>query len=177
MSNSRSFFVILFLFHVHLDAYGQEQPASKLKTIIAEKFTVDIPVSWGFQLEERKGQFGAGAPNQKGMYPSPWLIIEFCAFDPDASMSGIKNCEMPCPSEDKARTFFDDEKFSGKMTSPIIWKQGQEIRYFQRLKESSAGGARMTSCSPIGLATAIILFENLEDAEFFESTLHMFRWK
>jgi hypothetical protein len=177
MSNFRFFFVVLFLLYVHVDVYGYEQSASNLKTIIAEKFTVDIPVSWDFQLEERKGQFGAVPPNQKGMYPSPWLMIEFCVFDPNASISGTKSCEVTCPSEDKVDAISYKRMENGKETPMVKLKQGDEIRYFRREIDSSAGGLQMTSCSPKGIATASIIFVNEEKIEFLETILRSFRWK
>lgn len=177
MDNFRLLFVALLLFNIHLGANSQEQSALKLKTIFAEKLTVDIPVSWDFQLEERKGQFGAVLPNQKGVYPSPWLMIEFCVFDLNASISGTKSCEVACPSEDQVDAIFDKRTENGKVNPMVKLKQGDEIRYFRREIDSSTGGLQMTSCSPKGIATASIIFVNEEKNEFLETILRSFRWK
>ena len=177
MSNFKHFF-FFFLFSFHLHADSQVQSVSQLQTIPAQSFSLDIPISWPFQLEEHKGQFGAGPKNSKETYPSPWLIVEYCVINSNASTLGVKICDVPCPAEDQLMALFEDRKENPKMTPAVKVKYEDEIRYFRRLEDSTHQQAlQMMSCSSKGFVMAILLFDGEERIEFFETILRSFRWK
>ncbi|TXI89392.1 MAG: hypothetical protein E6Q34_10810 [Burkholderiaceae bacterium] len=169
-----------FALCVSFSTQARQSHENRHKSITTEVFEVQVPQAWGIQIEEARGQLGAGIKKSSKSYLSPWLMIEYCVFRDHEGNSAVKRCDEPlakCPTETEFHSLHVDDKFMSAWLPITTSSSSETLRYSRKSVSPSGGAMQLLSCSAKGVATVSLVYEDKQDLVGLEKVMMSFRWR